>query len=117
MIRMCLSEVRNFIFNIEEKAVMLDLLVVTGFGSRGLFHLQITQASPDLGWGEIWSWFSLSAIFVTSYIFLILNPGTLIKCYSKDLYAFVHSNQRCLRDVFLASVCFISFLHLPQFEK
>lgn len=37
----------------EEKAVTLDLLVVIGFGSRGLFHLQRTQASPDLDWGEI----------------------------------------------------------------
>lgn len=111
MTHMCLSEIWNFIFNMEEKAVMLDLLVVTGFCSRGLFHLPIPQASPDLSWGEI------GPGFVLVQCFLILNSGTVTKCYTKNLYAFVHSNKRCLGDVFLASMCFISFLHLPQFEK
>lgn len=60
---MCLSEIWNFIFNMEEKAVMLDLLVVTGFCSRGLFHLPITQASPDLSWGEIGPGFVLVQCF------------------------------------------------------
>lgn len=83
VVQISLSEMQNFIFNMEEKVVTLDLSVVTGFCSRGLLHLKITQASPDLGWGEICSWFGLSAIFVISYIFPSLNSGILVKCTPK----------------------------------
>lgn len=70
-----LSEKHNFIFNMKGKVVILDVLVVTGFCSRGLFNLKITEPSPDLGWGKTWSCFNLGAVFVISYIFLILNSG------------------------------------------
>lgn len=49
-----LSEKHNFIFNMKGKVVILDVLVVTGFCSRGLFNLKITEPSPDLGWGKTW---------------------------------------------------------------
>ena len=48
----------------EEKMFALNLLVVTGFCSRGLFKFKLTQASPDLSWGEIWSWLDLSRMFM-----------------------------------------------------
>lgn len=53
MVQLCLFEKQNFIFNMEEKVVILDLLVETGFCFRGLFNLKITQASPELGWDKI----------------------------------------------------------------
>lgn len=53
MVQLCLFEKQNFIFNMEEKVVILDLLVATGFCFRGLFNLIITQASPELGWDKI----------------------------------------------------------------
>lgn len=101
----------------KENVITLGLSVVTGFSSRGLFHLRITQASPDLGWDQMWSWFGLSAVFVISYIFSNPKHWDLDKTYTQTLYALVHSNERGVGDVFLASTSFISFLHLPQFEN
>lgn len=49
MVQMCPSEMQNLIFNMEKKVVLLDLLVVSGFCSRDLFNIKVTQASPDLG--------------------------------------------------------------------
>lgn len=93
--------------------VTLDVLILTGFYSRDLLNLKITQALLDLGWGEIWSGLVLVQYFFISYTFLNIDSGILTKSTPKTCML-LYSHERCLGDVFLAAMRVVNFLHLPH---